>query len=50
MYETSILGHQVAKLLRVNGGKMGKWENVAFLGGFDFTKGPERGPNTTRGW
>ena len=23
---------------------MEKWENVAFLGGFDFTKGPERGP------
>ena len=47
MYATGISGHQAAKLLRANGGKMAK---LTIFMEFDFTKGPERGPNTTRGW
>ena len=47
MYATGISGHQAAKLLRANGGKMAK---LTIFMGFDFTKGPERGQIVPRGW
>ena len=46
MYATGISGHQAAKLLRANGGKMAK---LTVFMGFDFTKGPEWGQNVPRG-